>query len=50
MKVQVTMLTPITELGGTIGDIEGLTEAMRQIALEVGRDDVLFYTAPCCPT
>ena len=34
----------ITEIGGTIGDIEGLpfTEAMRQFATEVGKANVLF--------
>ena len=34
----------ITEIGGTIGDIEGLpfTEAMRQFASEVGKANVLF--------
>ena len=42
----------ITELGGTIGDIEGLPflEAMRQFALENGRDNVLFLHCTCCPT
>jgi CTP synthase len=41
----------ITELGGTIGDIEGLPflEAMRQFALEVGRDDVLFLHCTLLP-
>lgn len=41
----------ITELGGTIGDIEGLPflEAMRQFALEVGRDDVLFIHCTLLP-
>ena len=34
----------IVELGGTVGDIEGLIflESMRQIALEVGRDNSIF--------
>ena len=34
----------ITEIGGTIGDIEGLPflEAMRQFAQEVGKENVLF--------
>ena len=34
----------VVELGGTVGDIEGLIflESMRQIALEVGRDRSLF--------
>jgi CTP synthase len=41
----------ITELGGTTGDIEGLPflEAMRQFALEVGRDDVLFLHCTLLP-
>ncbi|MFT5622777.1 MAG: CTP synthase, partial [Bacteroidia bacterium] len=41
----------ITELGGTIGDIEGLPflEAMRQFALEVGRQDVLFLHCTLLP-
>ena len=34
----------IVELGGTVGDIEGLIflESMRQLALEVGRENSLF--------
>lgn len=34
----------LVELGGTVGDIEGLIflEAIRQLALEVGRDNSLF--------
>lgn len=41
----------ITELGGTIGDIEGLPflEAMRQFALEVGRDRVVFLHCTLLP-
>lgn len=41
----------ITELGGTIGDIEGLPflEAMRQFALEVGRSDALFLHCTLLP-
>lgn len=41
----------ITELGGTIGDIEGLPflEAMRQFALEVKRQDVLFLHCTLIP-
>jgi CTP synthase len=41
----------ITELGGTIGDIEGLPflEAMRQFALEVGRQDILFLHCTLLP-
>ncbi|MFU8847928.1 MAG: CTP synthase [Opitutales bacterium] len=41
----------ITELGGTIGDIEGLPflEAMRQFALEVERHDVLFLHCTLLP-
>ena len=34
----------LTEIGGTVGDIEGLTflEAIRQIGLEEGRDNVMY--------
>lgn len=41
----------ITEIGGTIGDIEGLPflEAMRQFALEVGHQDVLFIHVTLLP-
>lgn len=41
----------ITELGGTIGDIEGLPflEAMRQFALEVAPQDVLFLHCTLLP-
>ena len=41
----------ITELGGTIGDIEGLPflEAMRQFALEIGRENVLFLHCTLLP-
>ena len=41
----------ITELGGTIGDIEGLPflEAIRQFALEVGRSNVLFLHCTLLP-
>jgi len=41
----------ITELGGTIGDIEGLPflEAIRQFALEVGRNNVLFLHCTLLP-
>lgn len=41
----------ITELGGTIGDIEGLPflEAMRQFALEVGKENVLFIHVTLLP-
>jgi len=41
----------ITELGGTIGDIEGLPflEAMRQFALEVDRRNVLFLHCTLLP-
>tara|TARA_B100001248_G_scaffold220746_1_gene176614 strand:- start:58724 stop:60340 length:1617 start_codon:yes stop_codon:yes gene_type:complete len=41
----------ITEIGGTIGDIEGLPflEAMRQFALEVGKDNVLFIHVTLVP-
>ena len=41
----------ITEIGGTTGDIEGLPflEAMRQFALEVGRDEVIFIHVTLVP-
>ncbi len=41
----------ITEIGGTTGDIEGLPflEAMRQFALEVGRNDALFIHVTLVP-
>jgi len=41
----------ITEIGGTIGDIEGLPfiEAMRQFALEVGKENVLFIHLTLIP-
>ncbi|MCH1503591.1 MAG: CTP synthase [Verrucomicrobiales bacterium] len=41
----------ITEIGGTIGDIEGLPflEAMRQFALENGKDNVLFIHVTLLP-
>ena len=34
----------VAEIGGTVGDIEGLTflEAIRQIGLEIGRDNVMY--------
>jgi CTP synthase len=41
----------ITEIGGTTGDIEGLPflEALRQFALEVGRQDCLFIHVTLLP-
>lgn len=41
----------ITEIGGTIGDIEGLPflEAMRQFTLEVGKENVLFLHVTLLP-
>ena len=41
----------ITELGGTVGDIEGLPflEAIRQIPLEIGRDNCLFIHLTLIP-
>ena len=44
----------ITEIGGTVGDIEGqpFLEAIRQIASEVGRENVVFIhltLIPCIP-
>ena len=41
----------ITEIGGTVGDIEGLPflEAIRQFALEAGQGNVLFIHASLVP-
>jgi len=41
----------ITELGGTVGDIEGLPflEAIRQIPLDVGKDNCLFIHLTLVP-
>jgi CTP synthase len=41
----------ITELGGTVGDIEGLPflEAIRQIPLDIGRDNCLFIHLTLVP-
>jgi CTP synthase len=41
----------ITEIGGTVGDIEGLPflEAMRQFSLERGRSEVLFLHVTLLP-
>jgi len=41
----------ITEIGGTTGDIEGLpfVEALRQFALEVGREDCIFIHVTLVP-
>ena len=41
----------VTEIGGTVGDIEGLPflEAMRQFALEVGKKNVLFLHVTLLP-
>ncbi len=41
----------ITEIGGTIGDIEGLPflEGIRQFALEVGKENVLFIHVTLLP-
>lgn len=41
----------ITEIGGTVGDIEGLPflEALRQFSLEVGRENVLFIHVTLLP-
>ena len=41
----------ITELGGTVGDIEGLPflEAIRQIPLEIGKDHCLFIHLTLVP-
>ena len=41
----------ITEIGGTVGDIEGLPflEAMRQFSLEVGKDKVLYIHVTLVP-
>lgn len=41
----------ITELGGTVGDIEGLPflEGLRQFALELGKENVLFIHVTLLP-
>ena len=41
----------VTEIGGTVGDIEGLPflEAMRQFSLEVGKENVLFIHLTLVP-
>ncbi len=41
----------ITEIGGTVGDIEGMTflEAIRQFALDVGRQNCLFIHLTLIP-
>ncbi|MCX8129087.1 MAG: CTP synthase [Clostridia bacterium] len=41
----------ITEIGGTVGDIESLPflEAIRQVATEVGRDNVLYIHVTLVP-
>ena len=41
----------ITEIGGTVGDIEGLPflEAMRQFSLEVGKEKVLYIHVTLVP-
>ncbi len=41
----------LTEIGGTVGDIEGLPflEAMRQFALEAGRGNVIFVHVTLLP-
>ncbi|MCU0777420.1 MAG: CTP synthase [Akkermansiaceae bacterium] len=41
----------ITEIGGTVGDMEGLLflEALRQYALEVGKDNVCFIHVTLLP-
>ena len=41
----------ITEIGGTVGDIEGLPflEAMRQFSLEVGKDKVIYIHVTLVP-
>jgi len=38
----------ITEIGGTVGDIESLPflEAIRQVASDVGRENVVTYMLP----
>jgi CTP synthase len=53
---QVTLDNPktdvlITEIGGTVGDMEGLLfiEALRQFALEVGKENVCFIHVTLLP-
>jgi CTP synthase len=56
IKKRIRQLAPgydvvIVEVGGTIGDIEGLPfiEAIRQFGLEVGRDNVLYMHVTLIP-
>ena len=41
----------ITEIGGTVGDIEGqpFLEALRQVSIEVGRENVIFIHVTLVP-
>ncbi len=41
----------VTEIGGTVGDIEGLPfmEALRQMALDVGRENVMYIHVSLVP-
>ncbi|MBI4416041.1 MAG: CTP synthase (glutamine hydrolyzing) [Euryarchaeota archaeon] len=41
----------LVEVGGTVGDIEGMPflEAMRQLAMEIGRENVLFVHTTLVP-
>lgn len=56
IKSRITLLAPnkdvvITEVGGTVGDIESLPflEAIRQMRLDVGRDNVLYVHVTLVP-
>lgn len=56
IKSRITALAPnrdivIVEVGGTVGDIESLPflEAIRQIRLDVGRDNVLYIHVTLVP-
>lgn len=56
IKARVRRLAPgrdivIVEIGGTVGDIEGLPylEAIRQMKLDVGRDNVLYVHLTLIP-
>ena len=42
----------LVEVGGTVGDIEGLPffEAIRQLSQELGREPASSSTSRCCPT
>ena len=51
MRISQGMDVTIVEIGGTVGDIEGLPflEAIRQIPYDVGRDNVLYVHLTLVP-